>query len=105
MLGSQYGVMGILDLIREPRAGIAPPLCNFDPIEFSSVLEAVGVSSTSRRNWVLFMILSSRTYCTPMSLILRGCVCRLVFYIRAMRDSNSEKHRHRHGLKDVKISC
>ena len=59
MLGSQYGVMGMLDLIREPRAGIAPPLCTFDPIEFSSVLEPVGVSSTSRRNWVLFMISDS----------------------------------------------
>ena len=102
MVGSQYGVMGMLDLIREPRAEIAPPLCSFDPIEFSSVLEAVGVSSTSRRNWVLFMILSSRTYCTPMSLILRGCVCRLVFYITTMRDCNSEVYRHRHGLNDVR---
>ncbi len=56
-VGLQYGVMGMLDLKREPRAGVAPPLCNLAPMEFSLVLEAVGVSSTSRRNWVLFMIL------------------------------------------------
>ena len=86
MLGSQYGVMGMLDLIREPRAVIAPPLCNFDPIEFSSVLEGVGVSSTSRRNWVLFMISSSSIYGRPKGLNLYGGVYRLVFYITMMRD-------------------
>ena len=51
--------MGILDLMREPRAGVAPRLCNFDAMEFSLDSGAVGVSSSSRRNWVLFMILSS----------------------------------------------
>lgn len=54
-MGLWYGVMGMLDLMREPRAGAAPPLCNIDSVEFSVILEAVGVSSTSRRNWVLFM--------------------------------------------------
>ena len=55
-MGLRYGVIGILDLMREPRAEVAPPLCDFDPKEFSLDLGAAGVSSTSRRNWVLFMI-------------------------------------------------
>lgn len=54
-VGLQYGVIGILDFMREPRAGVVPPLCNFDAMGFSLDLESVGVSSTSRRNWVLFM--------------------------------------------------
>ena len=55
-MGLQHGVIGILDFTREPRAVVAPPLCKFGTTEFSLDLEAVGVSSTSRRNWVLFMI-------------------------------------------------
>ena len=65
-VGLRYGVIGILDLMREPRAGVAPPLCNFDPEGFSLDLGAVGVSSTSRRNWVLFM---TRSRAMPGSVI------------------------------------
>ena len=52
-----YGVIGILDRIREPNAGVAPPRCEVDPTGPSLLLVAVGVSSTKRRNWVLFMVL------------------------------------------------
>lgn len=45
-----YGVMGMLDRIREPRAGVVPPLESEGPTPFSLLLAAVGVSSTSRRN-------------------------------------------------------
>ena len=53
-----YGVIGMLDRIREPRAGVAPPRCEADPTTPSLLLEAVGVSSTSRRNRVLFIVVA-----------------------------------------------
>lgn len=31
---SQYGVIGILDIMRGPRAGIAPPSSAFDAMDF-----------------------------------------------------------------------
>ena len=47
--------MGIFERIREPKTeGVAPPL-GVAPILLASLLFAVGVSSTSRRNCVLFI--------------------------------------------------
>lgn len=46
----------MLDRIREPNAGVKPPSRGVELTAFSLLLEDVGVSSTSRRNWVLFMI-------------------------------------------------
>ena len=50
-----YGVMGIFDRIRDPKIeGVAPSLW-VAPTVLTSPLPAVGVSSTNRRNCVLFM--------------------------------------------------
>ena len=77
-MGLQYGVIGILDLMREPRAGVAPALCDLDSKESPLDLEFVGVSSTSRRNWVLFITLWLND-CRISDDIYRGSVPIIVF--------------------------
>jgi len=52
-----YGVIGILDRMREPNAGVGPQPRGLGSDEFPLYFAAeLGVSSTSRRNCVLFMI-------------------------------------------------
>jgi hypothetical protein len=55
-----YGVMGMLDRNREPKAGVAPPLVVVDAKPLPLLLAAVGVSSTNLRNCVLFMVATTR---------------------------------------------
>lgn len=63
--------------MREPRAGVAPPLCNSDAMGLSLDLEPVGVSSTSRRNWVLFMTCLSID-CRFSDIFCYGCMSMIV---------------------------
>ena len=50
--------MGMLDRIRDPKAGVAPALSAVESLVFvaSLLLVTAGVSSTRRRNCVLFMV-------------------------------------------------
>ena len=49
--------MGILDLIREPRAeGVAPGWRGAAPVVSGLLFEAEGASRTRRRNCVLFIL-------------------------------------------------